>query len=73
MNQWLALWQRMVEGDTATHRVRPVVGQGGQLAREGPDARQPPTMHAAAALAHGPLPAYAPTEREKQQLGQAPA
>ena len=65
MNQWLALWQRMVEGDTAPCRGQPVAGQGGQLAREGPDARQPPTMHAAAAIAHG-LFRHAPTERQNQ-------
>ena len=69
MNQWLALWQRMVEGDPAPHRGRPVAGQGGQLAREGPDARQPPTMHAAAALLHW-LFRYAPRDREKQRVGQ---
>ena len=70
MNQWLALWQRMVEGDTAPYRGQPVAGQGGQLAREGPDACQPPTMHAAAAVAYGFF-RHAPTEREKQRLGQA--
>ena len=48
MNQWLALWQRVVEGETATRRGQPVAGQGGQLSQEGPDERQPPTMHAAA-------------------------
>jgi uncharacterized membrane protein YagU involved in acid resistance len=69
MNQWLALWQRMVTEDTAPHRGRFVAGQGGQLAREGPDARQPPTMHAAAAIVHG-LFQRAPSEREKQRLGQ---
>jgi hypothetical protein len=68
MNQWLALWQRVVIEDTAPHRGRPVAGQGGQLAREGPDARQPPTMHAAA-IVHG-LFQRAPSEREKQRLGQ---
>jgi hypothetical protein len=66
MNQWLALWQRMIEKDTAG---QPVAGQGGQLAREGPDARQPPTMHAAVALACG-LFRHAPTERETQRAGQ---
>ena len=50
MNRWLALWQRVAEPETAPGRRPPVAGQGGQLAREGPDARQPPTMHAAAAL-----------------------
>jgi hypothetical protein len=69
MNQWLALWQRLVEGDTAPHRGQPVAGHGGQLARAGPDARQPPTMHAAAALADG-LFRHAPTERGRQRLGQ---
>jgi uncharacterized membrane protein YagU involved in acid resistance len=70
MNQWLALWQRVVAEDTAAaHRGRPGVGQGGQLAREGPDARQPPTMHAAAALLHR-LVHHPPTDREKQVLGQ---
>jgi len=69
MNQWLALWQRVVREDTALHRGRLVAGQGGQLAREGPDARQPPTMHAAAAVTHG-LFRRATTEREKQRLGQ---
>jgi hypothetical protein len=68
MNQWLALWQRVIMGDTAPHRQRPV-GQGGQLAREGPDARQPPTMYAAAVLAHG-LFRHAPTARQTQGLGQ---
>ena len=70
MNQWLVLWQRVIGGETASHRQRPVVGQGGQLAREGPDAHQPPTMHAAAAIARG-LFRHALTEREKQCLGQA--
>ena len=69
MNQWLALWQRMVEGEPAPHHGRPVAGQGGQLAREGPDARQPPTMHAAAALLQR-LCRYVPTAREKQRVGQ---
>ena len=69
MNQWLALWQRVIVDDTDAHPERPVAGQGGQLAREGPDARQPPTMHAAAAIAHG-LFRHVPTEREKQCLGQ---
>jgi len=69
MNQWLALWQRVVMEDTAPHRGRLVAGQGGQLAREGPDARQPPTMHTAATIAYG-LFRRAPTEREKQRLGQ---
>jgi len=69
MNQWLALWQQVVTQDAAPQRGRPVAGQGGQLAREGPDARQPPTMHAAAAIAHR-LFHRAPTEREKQRLGQ---
>lgn len=69
MNRWLLLWQRVVMGDTAPPRQPPIVGQGGQLAREGPDACQPPTMHAAAAFAHGLL-RHAPTEREKQWLGQ---
>jgi hypothetical protein len=68
MNQWLALWQCFVGGETAPHRQRPVGGQGGQLAREGPDARQPPTMHAAA-IARG-LFRHTPTEREQQYLGQ---
>jgi hypothetical protein len=68
MHQWLTLWQHVLEGDPAAagHR-RPVIGQGGPLAREGPDERQPPTMHAAA-LAQGLL-HYAPTDREKQGLG----
>ena len=70
MNQWLALWQRVVEGDAATRHGRPVVGQGGQLAREGPDERQPPTMHAAAALARR-LFLHVPTDCEKQRVGQA--
>jgi len=69
MNQWLALWQHLGKGNTALHCERPVVGQGGQLAREGPDARQPPTMHAAAALVHG-LFRHTPTDREKQRVGQ---
>jgi putative membrane protein len=70
MNQWLALRQRVVEGETATRRAQPVVGQGGQLSQEGPDERQPPTMHAAAALAHR-LFLYVPTDSEKQRVGQA--
>jgi uncharacterized membrane protein YagU involved in acid resistance len=69
MNQWLALWQRVVAGDASSPRESLVGGQGGQLAREGPDARQPPTMHAASAIAHR-LFRHAPTEREKQCLGQ---
>lgn len=69
MNQWLALWQSVVEGTAVPHRRRPVGGQGGQLAREGPDARQPPTMHAAAALAHR-LFLHVPTDTEKQRVGQ---
>jgi hypothetical protein len=69
MNQWLALWQHMVKKETAPRRGQPVSGQGGQLARESLDARQPPTMHAAAALLHG-LFRHAPTEREKQRVGQ---
>jgi hypothetical protein len=69
MNQWLALWQRIVEKDTVPHRGQPVAGQGGQLAREGPDARRPPTMHAAAALVSG-LFRRAPTERTTQHVGQ---
>jgi uncharacterized membrane protein YagU involved in acid resistance len=66
MNQWLALWQRIVEKDAAG---QPVAGQGGQLAREGPEARWPPTMHAAAALVCG-LFRYTPTERKTQRVGQ---
>lgn len=69
MNQWLTLWQRFVAGDTARYHKRPVTGQGGQLTREGPDARRPPTMHAAAAIVRG-LFRYTPAEREQQCLGQ---
>jgi putative membrane protein len=69
MNQWLALWQRVVEGEAAPARGRPI-GQGGQLAREGPDRRQPPTMHAAAALTQA-LCRHVPTDREKEGVGQA--
>jgi uncharacterized membrane protein YagU involved in acid resistance len=69
MNQWLVLWQRMVKKDIAPRRGQPVAGQGGQLAREGPDARRPPTMHAAAALAFG-LFRHTPTERTTQHVGQ---
>lgn len=70
MNQWLALWQRVVERESTTRRGQPVVGQGGQLSQEGPDERQPPTMHAAAALVHR-LFLYVPTDSEKQRVGQA--
>jgi uncharacterized membrane protein YagU involved in acid resistance len=69
MNRWLALWQRVVERDTTPRLGRSGAGQGGQLAREGPDARQPPTMHAAAALAYR-LFGHTPTERETQCVGQ---
>ncbi|MGE3541158.1 MAG: DUF1440 domain-containing protein [Candidatus Tectimicrobiota bacterium] len=69
MNQWLALWQRIVARDTPSPHGRPVAGQGGQLAREGPDARRPPTMHAAAALAQKFCLAV-PPERTQQRLGQ---
>jgi hypothetical protein len=69
MNQWLALWLRIVEKNTAPRRGQRVAGQGGQLAREGPDARRPPTMHAAAALVSG-LFRRAPAECTQQRVGQ---
>jgi Protein of unknown function (DUF1440) len=60
MNQCLAFWERVIEGHAAAatdevtqRRGQRVAGQGGQLAREGPDERRPPTMVAAAALAAG--------------------
>jgi hypothetical protein len=55
---------------TETHRKRSAVGQGRQLARERPNGRQPPTMHAAAALAQE-LFLRASMDCEKQRLGQS--
>jgi hypothetical protein len=52
------------------HRGQPAAEQGGQRACEGPEARQPSTMHAVAALASG-LCRHTSTKCERQRLGQS--
>jgi hypothetical protein len=52
------------------HRGQPAAEQGGQRACEGPEARQPSTMHAMAALASG-LCRHTSTKCERQRLGQS--
>jgi Protein of unknown function (DUF1440) len=76
MNQCLAFWKHVIEGNAATEtegaaegRRQLTSGQGGQLAREGADERRPPTMIAAAALAAG-LGQHPLTTREQRRVGQ---